>query len=306
MRLATSVGVIATAVLFATVPAAFAQSAPPVYATPQDALEALMAAMATGDVDATLAAMDPEAGDLVHAADPERVSEAIAQFLELYQDGFRFVPGEGGTVIIDLGRDDWPFPVPLVRAANGWSFDTDAGREEVIDREIGRNELDVIDAMHGYVDIQAHYRALDPDGDGVPAFAARIISSVGSHDGLYWSDREDSLIGDMAAKASLDGYSQDGETQEAEPFQGYYFRILTSQGPSAPGGEMNYVINGHMVAGHALLAVPAEYGVSGIHSFIVSEAGVVQEADLGEDTLDIAYGITSYEPDDRWSPVEED
>lgn len=293
----------ASATLLLSASGLWAQQAAPVYATPQDAIEALMAAVDTGNADAVLAAMDPDAGDLVHATDPDMVQQTLQDLAALYQAGYRFAPGEDQSVIIDLGEDDWPFPVPLVRTGMGWSFDTAAGREEIINRDIGHNELDVIDTMHAYVDIQAVFRGADHDSDGVPEFASRIISSEGAHDGLYWPDGDDSPIGDIAARASLDGFSEGGVDQEAEPYQGYFFRVLTSQGLSAPGGMMSYVINGQMVAGHALLAVPAEYGVTGIHSFMVSEAGVVHEADLGENSLEIAYGITSFEPDYMWSPI---
>ena len=296
-------GLTASAALIASTASLWAQPSGPVYPTPQHAVEALMAAIDTGNPNAVLAAMDPNAGDIVHADDPDQVRQSLQDLAALYQTGFRFVPGEGQTVIIDLGEDDWPFPVPLARTDTGWSFDIVAGRVEIINREIGRNELDVIDTMHAYVGIQSVFRSIDHDRDGVPEFASRIISSEGAHDGLYWPDGDDSPVGDIVARASLDGFSEGGVDQEAEPYQGYYFRLLTSQGLSAPGGMMSYVINGQMVAGHALLAVPAEYGVTGSHSFMVSEAGVVHEADLGENTLEVAYGITAFEPDHMWSPV---
>ena len=176
-------------------------------------------------------------------------------------------------------------------------------------RRIGQNELDVIELMHGYVRAQALYRSENPDGDGLPSFASAILSSDGKHDGLYWPSapgEPESPIGDFMARAAADGYQVDGTDVEPEPYLGYYFRVLTKQGPHAPGGALDYMANGQMVAGHALLAFPSDYGDTGVMSFMVGEAGIVYEADLGEETLDVAGAIDSFDPGDGWSPVEEE
>jgi Protein of unknown function (DUF2950) len=174
-------------------------------------------------------------------------------------------------------------------------------------RRIGQNELDVIDLLRGYVDAQATYRAMDPDGDGLPTFAASVLSTEGMRDGLYWPDAPDapeSPVGDFMARAAADGFSvEGGSDEEPEPYLGYYFRVLTKQGAAAPGGAMDYMVNGNMVAGHALLAFPAAYGDTGVMSFLVGERGVVYEADLGEDTLAIAGAMDSFDPGEGWEPV---
>jgi len=275
----------------------------PLYATPQDALEALVAALRSAETDRVIDVIDPSAGDLVRSDDSDEQRDTMAELLDRYEAGYRFVPTGADRVVIDLGADDWPFPVPLVRAEGGWRFDAAAGREEVAAREVGRNELDVIDALSEYVELQAAYRRVDHDGDGVMEFASVILSSEGAHDGLYW-DGPDSPVGDLVARASLDGFDEDDETRAAEPYLGYYFRILDAQGPGAAGGELSYLVNGNMVAGHALLAVPAEYDETGVHSFIVGENGIVYEADLGPDTLEIGDAIELFDPGADWTPVE--
>lgn len=276
----------------------------PVYSSPQAALDGLVAGLEQGDADAVVAALSPDAADLVESADPAALEDTMKELVGLYRDGYRFVPNDEG-VIIEMGKDDWPFPVPLVRAADGWSYDIASARDEILARRIGINELEVIDALEGYVAIQSEYRQTDHDGDGVMEFAASMISTPGMRDGLYWP-ADDSPIGDLAARASLDGFSVDGSDTPPEPFEGYYFRLLQEQGASAPGGAMSYLVNGHMVSGHALLAVPAEYGETGRHSFMVSEQGTIWEADLGPDTLKIAFDIMAFDPRNAWRRLSRD
>ena len=209
--------------------------------------------------------------------------------------------------ILYAGRERWPFPIPLVRQDGSWSFDTDAGREEILMRRIGLNELAVIDIINRAGAVQAAFRAEDHDGDGVKEFASSILSDPGKRNGLYWPDKlgtEQSPLGPAIARANDAGYQFDGTDKEPDPYVGYFFRILRAQGPAAPGGEYNYMIGDNMVAGHALLAYPAAYGDTGIMSFIVSESGVVYEGDLGEDTLKTAGAITRFDPDNRWKAIE--
>jgi hypothetical protein len=279
-----------------------AQEAAPVYDTPQAALEALFDAITAGDAGAAVAAMDPAAADLVQADDPEAVAETLSDLAGLYLEGYRFVPQGPDAVVIELGADGWPFPVPILRADDGWRFDAETAREELLARQIGANELDVIDILDAYVDIQREYRGIDHDGDGVMEFASAILSSEGRRDGLYWQGG-DSPVGDVAARASLDGFDVDGSDEGAEPYAGYFFRILTAQGDAAPGGAMSYLVNGNMVAGHALLAVPAIYGETGVHTFMVGENGVALQADLGPDSLDAAFDITAFDPGEGWEIV---
>ncbi len=303
MRKALTSRLISSAALILFASAAFSQTEAPVYETPQAALETFMAAVGKDDADAAINAIDPAARDLVKSEDPAATADAMKDLLALYKEGYRFAPEDDSRVTILLGEDAWPFPVPLLKGTSGWFFDTETARVEIRNREIGAAELGAIDVLRAYLNIQAEYRNVDHDRDGVLEFAASLISSEGTRDGLYWPG-DDSPVGDVAARASLDGYSEDGADTTAEPLGGYYFRVLSEQGPSAPGGAMSYLVNGNMLAGHAALAVPAEYGVSGINSFLVSETGTVYQADLGPETLDVAYGMTVYDPGPGWEAVE--
>lgn len=274
------------------------------YATSQDAVEAMMSALAAKDSDAVLTVFGPEAEEFLSSGDANEDRRNSEVILGMYSEGFRMVPQEDGSVILALGVNGWPFPIPIERSGDVWKFDIEAGREEVRAREIGLNELEIIDLLEAYVDVQAAYRLVDHDGDGVMEFARQIISSSPTaRDGLFWPD-PDSPLGELFARASVDGFSDGEQDFDPEPYSGYYFRILTEQTAAAPGGEMNYLVNDNMVGGHALLAVPADYGVSGITSFMVSENGIVLEAVLGEDTLDIAAPMTAYDPGPEWSRSE--
>jgi hypothetical protein len=281
---------------------ASAQDTAPVYATPQSALEALFGAVTAGNPAGAAAAIGPSATDLVDADDPVATAEALADLTAAYLEGYRFVPAGEGALTIALGEDGWPFPVPLVRDGDGWRFDAAAAREEILARRIGGNELDVIDVLDAYVDIQLEFRAFDQDGDGIMEFASSVLSTEGRRDGLYWPG-EDSPIGDLPARANLDGFADDDGNEAGQPFAGYFFRILTAQGEAAPGGAMSYLVNGNMIGGHALLAVPAVYGETGVQTFMVGENGIVVQADLGPDSLDVAFGITAFDPGRGWEIV---
>lgn len=271
----------------------------PIYPTPQSALDALVQAMETGEPQAVLAAIDPGSSDVLDAPDDTKRA-FMAQFLNLVDERWRFVRHADDYIAIELGVEAWPFPIPLTASDGGWVYDAEEGRAEIRAHTIGMNELAVIELLHAYNALQAVYRSEDFDGDGVREFALHLISTVGTKDGLHWTG-EDSLVGAAAASASLDGISGG----EYVPLLGYYYRILTSQGPSAPGGAMNYFMNGHLLGEHALLAVPAEYGVSGDHTFLINESGVIWEADLGPDTLDQAYDIQTFDPGSNWTKLDE-
>ena len=236
-----------------------------------------------------------------------RTARIWSEFLRNYRAMHRITQADDGTATLEIGSDFWPFPAPLVEDGGRWHFDAAAARDEVLLRRIGQNELDVIELMHGYVAAQAAYRAEDPDGDGLHTFASSVLSDAGTRDGLYWPDAPGapvSPIGDYMARAAADGYSFDGTDEEPEPYIGYYFRVLTAQGDSAPGGAFDYMVDGHMLAGHALLAFPAAYGDSGVMSFMVGENGVVYQADLGEDTLSVAEAIARFDPGEGWTPAD--
>ncbi|MFZ0097638.1 MAG: DUF2950 domain-containing protein [Gemmobacter sp.] len=279
---------------------------PATFDTPDAALGAIVAALEAKDPQALLAVFGPEARDLVFTGDDEDDRQTWRDFLMDYRYRHR-IATEGETAVIHIGREDWPFPAPLVQVGGKWQFDPEAAREEIELRRIGLNELDVIDLLERAVAVQGRYRQIDYDGDGVMEFAASILSSEGQRDGLYWpEDMGEPLspIGAFAAQAAADGINIDGVDQGPQPYLGYFYRILTKQGAAAPGGALDYVVNGNMISGHAILAFPAEPGVTGVMSFMVGENGVVYEADLGEDTLAIAAAIDSFNPDDAWAPVE--
>ena len=274
------------------------------YGAPQDALDAMMAALRASDREAVLVVFGQEAEDYLSDGDPVEDRLNRLTLLDLYQEGYRFEPQDDGSVMIALGEDGWLFPVPVAKVEKGmWSFDNEAGREEVRLREIGSNELEIIELLQAYVSIQYTFRQADMDNDGVMEFAQQIIpSSADARDGLFWPE-EDTLVGELLARASATGYNDGTTDQPPEPFFGYYFRILTGQSAAAPGGAVDYVINGNMVGGHAILAVPAVYGETGIHSFMVAENGIILETVLGEDTLTTAAGMDRYDPTETWVPV---
>jgi hypothetical protein len=298
------------ATLAAALTAGAAAAAPATFDTPEDAVQAMIEALEARDRDRLIEIFGPENEDVVLTGDPARDAEDWGVFYEGWQEMNRLAEGEDGRVTLYVGRDQWPFPVELAPAAEGagWTFDAEAARDEILLRRIGRNELDVIDVARAYVRVQSAYRRVDYDGDGVMEFAVSVISSPDARDGLYWPpepDAPESPIGDFMARAAAQGYAVDGEAVDPEPYLGYYFVILEGQGEAAPGGAYSYMVNGNMVAGHALLAVPAEYGVSGVMSFMIAENGVLMEADLGETTLETAAEIDVYDPADPWTPVED-
>ena len=286
-----------------------ALAAPGAYDTPEAAVEAVIAALDARDRAALVAVFGPESEDVILSDDPEENRETWGEFLSAYNEMHRVVIDEAGDVaVLYIGTEQWPFPAPLDRGEDGkWRFDAEEARDEVLTRRIGENELDVIELLRAYHRIQAAYRQVDYDGDGVMEFASAILSDEGERNGLYWVSEPgapESPIGDFVARASADGYSLGGDVSAPEPFSGYYFRILDGQGENAPGGAYGYVVGGNMVAGHAMIAFPSAYGETGIMSFLVGENGVVFDADLGEETLTTAAGITTYDPDERWAPVE--
>ncbi|SFT83534.1 DUF2950 family protein [Sedimentitalea nanhaiensis] len=273
------------------------------YVSPYEALMAFVAALDGGGPEAVLTVFGPENQELISTGDPGQDKKNRIALLNMYQEGYRFEPQQDGSIVLAFGADAWPFPVPLARTGDSWAFDAAAGYDEVLNREIGGNELEVIDLVDAYGDVQAAFRLTDYDDDGIMEFARQIIATPGTRDGLYWPG-PDSPLGERLARASADGFSDGEQDFQPEPYSGYYFRILTGQTDAAPGGAMSYMVNDDMLAGHALLAVPADYGISGVHSFMVSENGLILQADLGENTLEIARDMLLYDPSETWSPVQ--
>ena len=299
-------GTLTAACLWATM-SSVALATPQSFESPEAAVDAVVAALEAIDREALLAIFGAENEDVILTGDDAEDTETWREFLTEYRQLHR-IGTDADSATLFIGRTLWPFPVTLERGEAGWSFDAEAARDEILLRRIGANELDVIALLEGYVRVQSEYRASDPDGDGMPSFASAILSDAGARNGLYWPPEPgapESPIGDFMARAAAEGYEVDGEAIEAEPYLGYYYRVLTRQGEAAPGGALNYMVDGRMVAGHALLAFPAAYGETGVMSFMVGERGMVYEADLGPETLEVADAIEAFDPTESWSVVDE-
>lgn len=284
-----------------------AEASPQTYATPEEAVADLIGALQAQDRAAVLSIFGPENEGILSTGNAVEDREIWGQFLSSAKEMTSIDVVTEDRAALVVGTDFWPFPAPLVRTEAGWSFDAEAAREEVTMRRIGRNELEAMDILRRAAEVQAAYRTVDHDGDGVMEFAASILSSPGAKDGLYWPAEDGGALSpfdDRIARANLTGYAIDGQDEEPDPWEGYYFRILQGQGPAAPGGAYSYMIGGNMVAGYAVVAYPARYGDTGIMSFMVGENGLLLEADLGEQTLETAIGIEVFNPDDTWFPVE--
>jgi hypothetical protein len=296
-RYTRSLAVAALASLCLLTPARAQQS----FASPDEAVSALAGAVKSGNKQDILKVLGNNGEDIISSGDDVADTAARGKFVSAY-DARHSVKVDGKKASLVIGADDFPFPIPLVHTKAGWEFDTDEGRREILYRRIGRNEIDAIETSLAFVDAENDYADKDR-GDGVGVYAQRIVSSPGKKDGLYWpSDSNDSPLGQLAAEASAEGYKAGGEPQ---PYHGYYYRILTRQGASAPGGTMSYIVDGKMIGGFALVAYPADYGNSGVMTFMVSHAGTVYQKDLGEDTEARAKRITSFDPDKTWTKVEE-
>ena len=285
---------------FAMTSAASAQQS---FKTPEEAVEALATAAKAHDRKGVLAVLGADAADIVSSGDDVADRADRDRVIEAY-DAKRQVVMEGADkAVLVLGNQDWPFPIPLVRKDGAWRFDTAAGREEILFRRIGRNELAAIQTILAFVDAQQEYAEKGIGGNGV--YAQRIVSRPGTKDGLYWpaqSGEDESPLGDLAASAAAEGYRAG---QQRIPYHGYYYKVLTRQGPNAPGGALDYVVRGKMIGGFALVAYPAQYGNSGVMTFLVNHQGTIYEKDLGEQTAGIASGMTAFNPDNTWQRVSE-
>ena len=275
------------------------------FPTPEAAAQALIDAAVAEDADALRTVLGRDADEL-SSGDPVADEADRQAFVDAAVDeaGIEQEEGVDDRATLVIGEDDWPFPIPLVREAQGWRFDTQAGLDEIYARRIGRNELETIAVLEAYVQAQYEYQAEDRTGDG-RQFAQKLRSSEDKRDGLYWPVAEgeaESPMGPLVAEAVAAGYGQD-KSGEPQPYNGYYYRILKAQGPNAPGGAIDYVNDGHMTRGFAALAYPAEYGNSGIMTFVVNQQGIVFEKDLGEETATAAAAIDAYDPDDSWEPA---
>jgi hypothetical protein len=275
-----------------------------VFASPQEAVSALETAVNTTNRAEFAALFGADAEKLVNP-DTVQGAKELAEFARAFNVTNRLAPETDVRMTLEVGTENWPFPIPLKKTTNGWCFDTAAGLEELINRRIGRNELDVLRAVRAYVDAQREYASRDRDNDGVLEYAQKFISSPSLTDGLYWSPQlngEISPLGPLVAFAQGEGYFKKGvEAGEGpRPFHGYLFKILERQGKHAAGGKYDYVINGNMIGGFALVAWPVEYGESGIMTFMVNQQGRVFQKDLGNASGKVAGKMTSYDPDPTW------
>lgn len=274
------------------------------FANPQEAASGLAAAIKAQDAQALRAIFGPA---LEEIENPDRVqaTNEFQTFAEALGENLRIARESETKSVLEIGTNYWPFPIPIVQRDGRWFFDTAAGLEELVNRRIGKNELATLEVMRAFVEAQREYASRDRDGDGVLEFAQRLSSSPGTQDGLYWPpelDGETSPLGPLVANAQLEGYRLGSRAggSAPEPYHGYYFRILKRQGPHAAAGKYDHVINGHMIAGFALLAWPAEWGHSGVMTFIVNQEGKVYQKDLGPKTSRKASSIKTYDPDPIW------
>jgi len=275
------------------------------FATPKQASEALIQATATYDLPALKEILGPEGESLVASEDPVRDKNVAAAFAAKAQEKNQITidPRNSNRAILSVGNEDWPLPIPLVRKGGKWSFDTKAGRQEILFRRIGANELDAIQICRGYVEAQTAYSLEKHDNAEVNQYAQRIVSTPGKHDGLAWQNPDGTWggpVGEGIAKALEQGY-----TNRSQPYHGYYFKILKGQGSSAPLGKIDFMVEGAMIGGFALVAAPAEYRVTGVKTFLVSYEGIVYERDLGPDTLTIFKKMELYDPDKTWKRTDD-
>ena len=277
------------------------------FASPDEAAAALVKATASGDAGAALSALFGAGHEeLLSSGDAVEDKTNHEAFAAMAREKLSTERVGEDKAFLHAGKSDWSFPIPLVKRGGAWQFDATQGEEEIINRRIGRNELSTLGAIQGYVEAQAEYAQIDRDGDGVSEYAQKFASSPGQYDGLFWEaapGQPESPLGPLFADARAEGYALKGTPEKPTPYHGYYYRILTRQGAAAPGGQYNYLINGHMIAGFGLLAFPADYGSSGVMTFIVNHQGRIYQRDLGLKTAEIARAMKEFNPGPGWEPV---
>jgi hypothetical protein len=308
--LRTAAMLLALATLPTAIFAALPEPAQRLFSSPEEARQALIKAVKAKDHAELKTIFGPVAREL-EPGDPVEQATEFEHFARHVEEGIILVKEGEGKAILIIGEKKWPFPVPIVKKGDNWLFDTGAGREEILNRRIGHNELLAIKVCRAYVEAQREYYGMpEPDAEQIPKYAQHMISQSGKKDGLYWptiAGEKESPLGPLVAKAKEEGYMQKhkGGERGPRPYHGYYFKILKRQGPRAPGGKFSYVINGNMVAGHALVAYPARWGISGVMTFIVNQRGRVYEKNLGPKTAETARRMKSYNPDLSWKLVEQ-
>jgi len=276
------------------------------FATPEAAVRAFAAAMESNDENELLSIFGMAGKELISSGDPVRDKQRRETFIADYNRKNKLAQ-EGSRMILNVGEKDWPFPIPLVKQGDQWFFDTKAGKEEILNRRIGENELSTVQTLLAIVDAQREYAMHDRNNDGIREYAEKFGSDPGKKNGLYWPmmpGEEPSPLGELVADARAEGYRRSGTQQGPIPFHGYYFRMLKKQGKHAAGGAFDYVVKNKMIGGFAVVAYPAAYGSSGVMTFIVSHEGMVYQKDLGKNTAKTATAMTSFDPDKTWKKVE--
>lgn len=272
------------------------------FRSPEEAVVALVAAVKAHDLNALLAILGPGSSELTSSGDEASDRTGREKFLRAYNESHTLLQKSADTMILSVGADGWPMPIPIVKKGSVWIFNTQKGKQEILNRRIGRNELHVMEVLHAYVDAQHEYATKDCGGSGKVEFAQRIMSSEGKHDGLYWDAKEgeeESPLGPLVAQAAKEGYVN----PDLQPFRGYYFKVLKGQGKHADGGTYNYVVKGEMILGFAIIAYPAEYGNSGVMTFMVNQQGIIYQKNLGKNTKRSAEAIKIFNPDKTWTKV---
>jgi hypothetical protein len=288
-------------------PAEAKSAQPQSFPTPDDAAKALLEAARSDDGNQIIAIFGSHDAELLSSGDDVEDKNNRSGFVTLAQEKMVVEKTNGDRAIVHAGNTGWTFPIPLVKKGNGWQFDAGQGRQEILNRRIGRNELSALDVLRGYMEAQLDYAILDRDGDGVHEYAQKLQSEPGKYDGLFWEPEDgqpQSPLGPLIADARAEGYKLKGATGKPTPYHGYYYRILTRQGGNVPGGKYDYIINGNMIAGFALVAFPAQYGSSGIMTFVVNHQGRIFQKDLGPKTAEIVEKMKEYNPDSTWEPIQ--
>ena len=277
------------------------------FASPGEAVQVLVEAVKAGDMEALASILGPEGRDLISSGDAVADKQGRERFVRSYEESNTLQRPTETKAVLVIGKDEWPLPIPVVKEGDAWRFDTAVGKEEILSRRIGRNELDTIQVCLAYVDAQREYARVPREGDGLLTYAMKFRSDKGKQNGLYWPTKKgeaQSPLGVLVANARAEGYSRKTSGGKPSPYHGYLYRILTAQGPDAPGGAYDYVVNGKMIGGFALVAYPAQFGVSGVMTFIVNQEGVVYQKDLGRDTETIARTMETYNPGSTWKKAE--
>jgi hypothetical protein len=307
-RGALAVLLLAVALVVGSAPPAGAGGEVPgkAFATPAEAVAAFAAAAKSHDAQALQTIFGPEGEELISSGDPVEDRQRRERFVRDFEAKHALVP-DGDAMVLVVGEREWPFPIPLVKHGRRWVFDTLEGKEEILNRRVGENELSTVQTLLAVVDAQREYAMEDRDGDGVREYAARFGSDSGTRNGLYWPAVEGeaaSPLGELVAEARAEGYSREGRPQGPIPYHGYYFRMLTAQGTHAPGGAFDYRVNDNLLGGFAVVAYPAAYGSNGVMTFTVSHVGIVYQKDLGPQTPEAAPALTAFDPDPTWTPVD--